>query len=73
MKVVFIPPLIAVLISKEQEKGSALTEQEVLAIRDDSTAVVLDMQATLQLAIDRGYHDIDPEKCWQQWCKYRNA
>lgn len=34
MTIVFVPSLIALLLSKADEKGSPLTELEVLVIRD---------------------------------------
>lgn len=39
MTIVFIPALIAVLLSEERKIGRELTQQEVESIRDSATAV----------------------------------
>ncbi|WP_337027173.1 hypothetical protein [Pantoea eucalypti] len=70
MIVLFIPSLISLLVSKAEEKGSPLTEEEVLAIRDNATAIVTDAQGVLAVAERRGYQDIDPEHCWEEWLDF---
>lgn len=67
MIILFIPSLISLLVSKAEEKGSPLTEEEVLAIRDNATAIVTDAEGVLAVAERRGYQDIDPEHCWEEW------
>jgi len=64
--VIPIPALSAILAAKEREKGSPLTESEVLAIRDSAAVMVLPDKGE-PLVERRGYADIDPQKCWQQW------
>lgn len=68
---VFIPALIVLLINFEKEKGSALTETEVLEIRNKGTCVKLPTSKAIELDKSRGYDDIDPEKCWEQWLEYK--
>jgi len=68
--VLFIPSLISLLVSKAEEKGSSLTEEEVLAIRDNATAIVTDAEGVLAVAERRGYQDIDPEHCWEEWLDF---
>jgi hypothetical protein len=64
---VFIPSLSAILVHHEKEKGSPLTEAEVLAIRDKA-AVMMIPRADLAIFEERrGYKDIEPELCWLQW------
>lgn len=70
MIVLFIPSLISLLVSKAEEKGSPLTEEEVLAIRDNATAIVTDVEGVLAVAERRGYQDIDPEHCWEEWLDF---
>ncbi|MBD8250886.1 hypothetical protein SOM24_02685 [Pantoea agglomerans] len=70
MIVLFIPSLISLLVSKAEEKGSPLTEEEVLDIRDNATAIVTDAEGVLALAERRGYQDIDPEHCWEEWLDF---
>ncbi|CAK6492536.1 hypothetical protein PANNVG_01622 [Pantoea sp. Nvir] len=71
MSIIFVPPLIAVLLSKEIEKGFPLTEEEVNTIRDNATAIVVDANTALALVENRGYRDINPEKCWEEWVDFR--
>ena len=40
---VFIPPLVALLLRAEELKGSAISEKEVLKIRDASQRVSVDL------------------------------
>nr|WP_154927735.1 hypothetical protein [Pantoea agglomerans] len=70
MIVLFIPSLISLLVSKAEEKGSPLTEEEVLAIRDNATAIVTDAEGVSAVAERRGYQDIDPEHCWEEWLDF---
>lgn len=71
MTIVFIPPLITLLLSKEQEQGSPLTEEDVIRVRDNAAAIVVDSDAAQALAESRGYRDIDPENCWAEWAEFR--
>jgi len=47
---VFIPSLVSVLLKHERDKGTPLTEDEVLAIRDKATAVMLPSSAVNEVA-----------------------
>ena len=64
---VFIPSLSAILLHREQEKGSPLTEAEVIGIRDEATVVMLPKAQADKMDESRGYADINPELCWLQW------
>jgi hypothetical protein len=66
-----IPSLVATLLHAEQEKGSPLTESEVLAIRDKCPSVTLPRSVAAKVTEERGYEDIDPDKCWAQWQETR--
>jgi hypothetical protein len=68
-----IPSLVSTLLHREQAKGSRLTEAEVLKIRDGcpSTAVPIDVAAKIDA--ERGYNDIHPEHCWEQWHLVRQS
>ena len=56
-----VPSLVAQLLNAERDKGAPLTEKEVLRIPHAHRAVV----------DERGYEDIDPESCWEQWQEAR--
>jgi hypothetical protein len=68
---VFIPSLVSVLLHYEQEKGSPLSEEEVISIRDASAAVMVPESSVIALIERRGYQDIDPEHCWELWQEAR--
>ena len=68
---VFIPSLVALLIKAEELKGSSLTRNQVLAIRDNANCVMLPSSAKAEMEEERGYADIDPEDCWQDWLVVR--
>ncbi|SDW79787.1 hypothetical protein SAMN05421504_1011535 [Amycolatopsis xylanica] len=63
----FSPPLVAVLLAAERSKGSPLTEEEVLDIRDRATCIRLPRSVAKATAEQRGYPDLDAEQCWEQW------
>lgn len=63
----FIPALVAILLNAERAKGSPLTEDEVLEIRDGATCMRLPRSSTEAVAAQRGYDDLDPERAWVQW------
>jgi DUF917 family protein len=67
----FIPALIVVLVNQEKRKGSPLTEQEVLEIRDKAIVIALPVEDALRFNESRGYQDIDPDHCWEQWQRAR--
>jgi hypothetical protein len=68
---VFVPPLLTLLQKKERTKGSPLTKEEVLEIRDNATMILMKADEALKMADSRGYRDIDPDKAWEQWLQIR--
>jgi len=69
---VFIPGLVVLLHHAERQKGSPLTEQEVLSIRDNGSCMMMRVEHAIALDEKRGYNDIDPERVWEQWQEARN-
>ncbi|MFI7678243.1 hypothetical protein [Actinophytocola sp. NPDC049390] len=69
----FSPPLVAVLLAAERSKGGPLTEEEVLGIRDGATCVRLPRSVAEAMAEQRGYADLEPERCWEQWQAVRTG
>ena len=65
--IVPVPSLVATLLRAEKDKGSPLTEPEVLAIRDGCPSVVLSKQVAAEVVARRGYDDIDPDNVWEAW------
>jgi hypothetical protein len=66
-----VPSLVATLLNREQAKGSPLTEEEVLQIRDSSPAIALHPEVAREMDEKRGYKDINPDYCWEQWQEAR--
>ena len=66
-----VPSLVSTLLNREKEKGSPLTEAEVLAIRDSAPAIAMPPDVAAKVEADRGYKDIDPENCWEEWKQAR--
>jgi len=64
---VFIPTLVALLVHAEDQKESPLTKDEVLALRDKATCIMMEVADARMMNEKRGYNDIDPENCWHDW------
>lgn len=76
MVTVFLNPLVMLLAGAERQKGSPLTEAEVLHVRD--TAVCIQMT---QSQANKFYESLDsqmpiprlnPESIWDEWQVVRN-
>jgi hypothetical protein len=68
---VFMPALVVLLLRAEQSKGEPLTEDEVLAIRDGANCVMMPSAQAKKQEETRGYPDVDPENCWEDWQQMR--
>src|SRR5262245_37898477 len=68
---VFIPALAPLLEHAEEVKGASLTQEEVHRIRDNATCIMMRAEDASRMAESRGYRDIDPESCWQEWQQLR--
>lgn len=66
-----VPSLIATLLDRERAKGSPLTEAEVIEIRDNCPAIAVPVDVAREVDESRGYVDIDPENCWEEWQQAR--
>lgn len=69
---VFVPALVAVLHHAETEKGEPLTEDEVIAIRDNAVCITVRHSQAQAMESKRGYPDLDPENVWQEWQAVRS-
>jgi len=65
--ILFMPALSALLTRAEQLKGSPLTEEQVLRIRDGALAVVTRGDAAAATIEQRGHPEVDPTSAWQSW------
>lgn len=68
---VFVPALVALLIRAEELNGAPLTRNQVVAIRDNANCMMVPLSAIASLDEERGYADIDPERCWEDWQSVR--
>jgi hypothetical protein len=66
-----VPSLVSTLLNREKAKGSPLTEAEVLGIRDTAPAIAMPPDVAAKVEAERGYKDIDPENCWEEWQRAR--
>ena len=71
--IVHVPALVAVLAYLENEKGSPLTEAEVLSATDEASAMVMPRSAQRAIEKSRGYTDIDPENAWEEWLAFKET
>jgi hypothetical protein len=73
LSMVFVPSLAALLFHAERLNGAALTEAQVLAIRDRSMVMVVPHSKAHAVQERRGYADIDAADAWNSWLKLRDA
>jgi hypothetical protein len=66
-----MPALVVLLARAEKQKGAPLVENDVLALRDGATVVMVPANQTEAITRERGYDDLDPENCWVEWQRVR--
>jgi hypothetical protein len=57
------------LFRAQQQNGAALTEDEVLLVRDRMGVLVMSDDDARAMEERRGYVDIDPTDVWQSWLR----
>ncbi len=67
---VFIPALGLILAQAEKLKGSRLTEEEVLAVRDKAVCIMMPPDRAREFAATRP-RDVHPDSCWPDWNRLR--
>ncbi len=65
--IVPIPPLVTLFMALEKQRGSPLTEDEVLEARDGAACITMTAEHRNQMAESRGFVDINPELAWSEW------
>jgi hypothetical protein len=68
---VFVPPLASFLAMAERKKGSALTAEEVVSIRDKSPCIMMQAADAAAMSEKRGFVDVNPKNCWADWHRLR--
>jgi hypothetical protein len=66
-----IPPLGTLLLQLEAQKGSLLTEEEVLSARNKAVCMMMRLSHKQALEDKRGYRDVDPGNVWLDWQAFR--
>lgn len=66
-----IPSLTWVLTRAEQNKGSPLTEEEVVAISGQAIAIALPRKERDAKWLSQGNRDISCESPWKDWQRYK--
>ena|SRR5262245_6929996 len=73
LSLVFVPSLAALLMRAQQlNDGAALTEAQVLRIRDGSMVMVVPRDAARAVEEQRGYADIDAADAWHSWLQLQD-
>lgn len=67
----FMPSLLFLLIQAEQHKGSPLTDEEVLAIRDRGIAMTMARERRDAKWLAQGHRDIIAEDACNDWHRYK--
>lgn len=67
LHIIPVPSLVATLLRRERDKGTPLTEAEVVEIRDNCPSVAMTDEMLARVVERRGYDDIDPENAWEEW------
>jgi hypothetical protein len=73
LAILFVPALSALLTRAEQLKGSPLTEDQVLRVRDVAVAVVTRADSAAAVVGERGYPEVDPAAAWSSWQAIRRS
>src|SRR5262245_43478329 len=73
LAMLFIPSLAALLTRAEELKGSPLTEERGIRIRDAAQAVVTLADAAAATVEQRGYPEVDPLNPLQSWQAIRGG
>ncbi|QEI04958.1 hypothetical protein FXN63_03195 [Pigmentiphaga aceris] len=66
-----IPALSLILLNLEKQKGSPLTEDEVVAARDSAVCMTVSRKVHDAMQESRGYRDLDLENVWEDWLGFR--
>jgi len=69
--IIFSPPLVTLLLAAERQQGRPLTERQVIDLRDDATCLRVPLAVAEAMEQERGYADLDPERCWDEWLAVR--
>lgn len=67
----FVPSLAALLGAAEKQKRTALSPDEICALRDAAPVLMVKAEDVPRLQEERGYRDVDPEDAPADWFRLR--
>jgi hypothetical protein len=67
LDLVFSPPLVTVLATREKRAGRALTRDEAEDLADRAACAAMDPHEARALERRRGHADLEPDRVWEQW------
>lgn len=74
---VYLNPLVMLLEGAEQQKGTPLTREEVIQVRDNAGFVMMSPEQAdkfyTSLDAQMPIHRIDPEQIWEEWQAIRDS
>ncbi len=73
LAILFMPSLAALLCRAEELKGTPLTEEQVLRLRDASLAVITPADVASATVGQRGYAEVDSASAWKSWQAIRKG
>lgn len=65
-----VPPLVAILLNREKAKGAPLTQEEVQALRNNATCIMVPLSIKQSME-EKRYPDIDLDNAWEDWQSVR--
>ena len=73
---VFLNPLVVLLAGRERQKGSPLTEEEVLEVRDSAQCIAMPASQAEKFyaSLDSQFPvpRLNPDNIWQEWQAIRS-
>ncbi|SAI68848.1 Uncharacterised protein [Bordetella ansorpii] len=66
-----VPALCLILLNLEKDKGSPLTETEVLEARDKAVCMMVPQSVAKIMEEKRGYRDLILEDVWNDWLGFK--
>ncbi len=73
---VYLNPLMALLHGAERTKGSYLTQEEVLSIRDNAAFIMMapEQASVFYRSLDAqvAVHRMNPDRLWEEWQEIRD-
>ncbi|MBP2170033.1 hypothetical protein J2125_003225 [Erwinia toletana] len=70
MAIIYIPALVKLLVSAQNQQSTPLSRSDVERIRANATAVSLPDHIAAEMTKNGSWPDINPDRCWEEWLAY---